>query len=140
MDALYRHSQDSNGLVLSALDLPTTEAFHPGRSLSTDVCAFLATMGKQYCNKNCHQYPQRSMHWNDCTLKHANSRFNISPNGFVKYKRVICGAELLFIATLVKEVGVGDIDIFSAENYDKDLPPGTRWIVEAVPILPGSTM
>lgn len=140
MDIIYRHSQDCNGLVLSALDLPATEAFPPSRSLSTDVCAFLATMGRQYCNQNCHQYPQRSMRWNDCALKHANSRFDIGPNGFAKYKRVICGAELLFLASLVEEVSVGDIDIFFSENYDGDLPPRTRWIVEAVPILPGSTV
>jgi hypothetical protein len=138
MDVLHRHSQDCNGLVLSALDLPATEAFYPSRSISTDVCAFLATTGRQYCDQNCHQYPQRSMRWNDCALKHANSKFNIGPNGFAKYKRVICGAELLFLATLVDEVSVGDIDIFSPENYDGDLPPRTRWIVEAVPILPGS--
>jgi hypothetical protein len=140
MDVLHRHSQDRNGLVLSALDLPATEAFYPSRSISTDVCAFLATTGRQYCNQICHQYPQRSMRWNDCVLKHANSRFNIGPNGFATYKRVICGAELLFLATLVEEVSVGDIDVFFSENYNGDLPPGTRWIVEAVPILPGSTV
>ena len=46
-------------------------------------------------------------HWNDCALKHANSRSNIGPNGFAKYKKVIPGAELLFLATIVEEVNVG---------------------------------
>ena len=140
MDVLYHHSKDHNGLVLSALDLPAPEAFHPSRSISTDVRAFHATIGRQYCSQNCHQYPQRSMRWNECALKHANARFNIAPNGFAKYKRVISGAELIFFSTLVNEVSVGDIDVFFPENYNRDLPPGTRWMVEAVPILPGSTL
>jgi hypothetical protein len=93
MDVLHRHSQDCNGLVLSALDLSTTEVSYPSRSISTDVCTFLASTGRQYCDQNCHQYSQRSMCWNNCALKHAYSRFNIGPNGFVKYKQVICGAE-----------------------------------------------
>jgi hypothetical protein len=80
------------------------------------------------------------MRWNDCSLKHANSRFRIGPNGFAEYKRVICGAELLFLATLVEEVRTGEIDIFFPENYSEDLPPGNRWRVEALPILPGSTV
>ncbi|KAF8803050.1 hypothetical protein BYT27DRAFT_7110764, partial [Phlegmacium glaucopus] len=140
MDLLYSHSEDPNGLVLSTLDLPAAEAFHPHRSISTDVCAFNATVGRQYCNQNCHQYPQRSMRWNECALKHAKEKFNISPNGFAKYKRLISGAELLFLATLVEDVSLGDINIFSPDNYDGRLPPGHRWTIEAVPILPGSTI
>jgi hypothetical protein len=141
MDIIHGLSQDPEGPIINALDLPSSPSrtCEPPPSLSTDLAAFSATIDRPYCNEN-HPYPQRSMRWQLCALQHANSRFHIDCGGFSTHVRCICGGKLWFLATAIEGHSIGEIDSMMPEHYNLDLPPGKRWVIEVVPILPGSTL
>jgi hypothetical protein len=141
MDMIHSISKDPEGPILNALDLPSppSRTCEPPPSLSTDLAAFSATLDRPYCNEN-YPYPYRSMRWQLCGLKHANTRFHVDFGGFSTHAHCRRGAKLWFLATMVDGHDSGEIDAMMPCNYNLDLPPGKRWAIEVVPVLPGSTL
>lgn len=141
MDMVYRISKDPEGPIVKTLGLPSppSRTFEPPPSLSTDLAAFSATLDRPYCNDN-YPYPHRSMRWQLCDLKHANTGFHIDSGGLATHVHCRRGAKLWFLATAVDGHEAGEIDSMMPSDYNLELPPGKRWAIEAVPVLPGSTL
>jgi hypothetical protein len=139
MDILLHHSKLTDGLILSSGEITAIEELNPDSSLSTDVPAFYATMDLPHCKTEM-VFPRQGLRWSQCSLQHANTRFRMAANGFAKYKRIQSGNLIVFFATPLKGNKIGDGAAFSREGYNEELPPETRWTIQAAPLLPGTTL
>jgi len=139
MDVLLSHSKRKDGCILSSTEICAVDDLHPDASLSSDVAAFYAMVDRPYCKPEL-TFPRQSLRWSQCSLQHSNTRFNITANGFAKYKRIQTGTQVVFFTTPLEEATIGAGDSFSQANYYEELPPMTRWTIKAVPLLPGTTL
>lgn len=136
LDIVLHHATHEDGSILNCPSLPGLPvACPPDESLATHYVAFHATDD----NNNYDEFPSRSLFWSVASTKHAISRFRFNPDGFCMNGKVTSGCRVVVFARLRDPKKIADYKTFNGLSLDK-IPEPQDYIMEAIPILPGTEM
>lgn len=113
-------------------------ADHFSSKFASDVEAFYGTLDMPTCHRDT-LYPSQSMRWGLAATSHAHHLWHIDCNGFATVIKVKTGLKWWVVGRPKSSSTFSSISCY-LDNYELDSINDSKWDLEAILLLPGSTL